>query len=775
MADSQRRLILGNGEQYVQPVTKPLGGRAPEPPRTYGEARDIVKSGVQMSLRRLEELPPTKRLADEAVFCLRLHPEATAKSYDPVALFEDVPELRKIGSRSYRVATTDVAQTPRTAKKREAEVTQLEGRLVFVQSSPAGFARFMRQLDRAEGQVRQQVRQEIRRIERFDTLAPDEQILGFDPKWRGGRVELVFHPSRTNPERQLTFFSDLFDEVGVEQDRSRVRIYPGGPSFISCRLDRQTLAALAETNPLRAAHPMNFGGLVDLRHAPTAKAPKPPASTTRSTIKVGMFDGGVDPTVQLLQGHVEEDTSLAIATAPHSECIAHGTAVAGALLYGELNGVLPANRLPSPPVYVVSIRALPTSDPTDIDLYEAIDVVERAVPARKDIKVFNLSFGPRGPILDDALSRFTWVLDSLAVTHKVAFFVAVGNDGDADGELGRIQAPSDMVHGVGVGAYTLSDGEPVAAHYSCRGPGRECGKIKPDLAAFGGCENAPMHLVSTKAGQKVLQWGTSFASPLAARLGAQASESFDRSSALLARALLVHSAVHPADDPDHLLGHGCIVGAIDDVILCEEGSVTVVFQGDIQPSRIVKLPVPFPKPGAVPGKVKVVWTVAGLPPIDPNHPSDYTSCCLEDTFYPHSRRFRFSPPPGEPGSPKALHLDQDAEAARDLMSAGWKQSAFPVSETGNNYREEKKRRALDCKWEPVVRREASKYASGIHDPFLTLHAIGRNGATERFDYVVVVTISAPKFTGDLYGEIRKHYPALAPIRVRTEAEIRVQI
>ena len=162
-----------------------------------------------------------------------------------------------------------------------------------------------------------------------------------------------------------------------------------------------------------------------------------------------MFDGGLDPTVPLLRGHVEEDLSLAITTTPAATAVAHGTAVAGALLYGPLNNVQPTERLPAPPVYVVSIRCLPASNPRDMDLYEAIDVIERAVPARKDIKVFNVSFGPRGPIEDDPVSRFTYVLDSLAYTHKVTFFVAVGNDGNLS-DLGRIQAPSDLVHGVGV-------------------------------------------------------------------------------------------------------------------------------------------------------------------------------------------------------------------------------------------------------------------------------------------------------------------------------------
>jgi len=772
MPDNQRRLILGNGEQYVQAVTKPGSGRSPEPPRSYEEARDIVKSGVGNALAGFQALPDRKKMPEEAVFCLRLHPDATAKSYDPVALFSEVPELRNVGSRSYRAKTTEVATTKRIEKKLEAKAEEVSGRLLFVQGPPDGFERLVRHLDRPVSMLTQQFRDEVRRVERFDTLEKVEQIHGFTDQWREGRIELVMHPSRTAFDRQMQFLFDLFDEAGVAPERRSIRPYPGGPTFVSCRANRRVLNILAGTNPLRAAHPLSFAGLTDLRSAPSSPAPKPAASTTRSTIKVGMFDGGLDPTTPLLLGHVEEDLSLSITTPPTAACVAHGTAVAGALLHGPLNAI--KDRVPTPPVSVVSIRALPTSDPHDIDLYESIDVVERAVPARKDIRVYNLSFGPRGPFQDDPISRFTYVLDSLAFTHKVSFFVAVGNDGEVAG-LDRVQAPSDFVHGIGVGAYTMRNGDIVRAPYSCIGPGRECGKIKPDLVAFGGCDQSPTHLVSTTPGRKLLNWGTSFASPVAARMGAQASECFERSSALLGRALLVHAATHPTSMPDHLLGHGCIPPNIDDVLFCDEKTVTVVFQGDILPTRIVRLPIPWPSKVTIPGKIQVTWTVAALCPIDPNHPQDYTSCCLEETFYPHSKKSLYSPKPGQPGTPKRLHADTDAAEIRSLLKKGWKCASFPVSESGNEYKDEATRRALDCKWEPVVRRTRSKLATSIFEPFMTMHAIGRNGACDRFDYVVIVTLRADKFDGDIYAEVRNEFPALAPIRVRTEAEIRVQI
>lgn len=771
MSDKQRRLILANGEKYVDAVEKPVAGRTPEPPRTFDEAREVLKTGVTGALNRFRAIPQEKKLFEEAVFCMRMHPDATAKSYDPTEVFSAVPELRSIGSRLYRAPATEVAQSKRIQKLVDNEVAEVTARLVFVQSSPEGFERLLQQLDRTPSRHTKSFVNEISRIERFDTLEEEEQIFGFEDTWKEGRAELVFHPSRTSLDRQRNFLDELFDYAEIDRERSLVRPYPNGPTFVSCRLTRKALRALAGANPLRSAHPLRFGGLNNLRNAPKSPAPKPPASATRSTIQVGIFDGGIDPTVSLLQGHAEQDDALSIGTPATGECVDHGTAVAGAILHGPLNGIDTKSRLPAPPVYVVSFRVLPTSDPADVDLYESIDIVEKAVPSRPDIKVFNLSFGPLGPIEDDDLSRFTFTLDQLAHAHKVAFFVAVGNDGDIDGE-NRIQSPSDLANGCGVAAHTWNNQR---AHYSCIGPGREGAKIKPDLSAFGGCKDHPFQLVSTDAGQMVLDWGTSYASPLAARLGAQASESFDRSSALMGRALIIHTAVHPDNVIDQQLGHGCIASSIDDIVLCEEQAVTVVFQGAILPTKIIKLPIPWPNGVEIPGMVEVTWTVAALTPVDPLHPGDYTSVCLEDTFYPDDKRFTFTPPKDSSEKKKTLHIVTDEKLMKRLLAEGWKQASFPNTVSGNTYRDEKDRRALDCKWESIVRRQKRMRGTGLDSPFLTLHAIGRNQARDRFDYVVVASLRAKKYTGDLYAEVRNRFPALMPIRLRTEAETRIQI
>jgi len=120
-------------------------------------------------------------------------------------------------------------------------------------------------------------------------------------------------------------------------------------------------------------------------------------------------------------------------------------------------------------------------------MYDTIDTIKRVVSDRKDIKLFNLSFGPKEPILDDNISRFTYALDRLTYLEdeeeiNPSFCLAVGNDGGKGEFLDRVHAPSDMVNGLAVGAYTYNLlNDKVRTEYSCVGPGREGAKTKPDI------------------------------------------------------------------------------------------------------------------------------------------------------------------------------------------------------------------------------------------------------------------------------------------------------
>ncbi len=100
--------------------------------------------------------------------------------------------------------------------------------------------------------------------------------------------------------------------------------------------------------------------------------------------------------------------------------------------------------------------------------------------------------------------------------------------------------------------------------------------------------------------------------------------------------------------------------------------------------------------------------------------------CIEDTFYPNDQIFAFAKKDGNKRMEKKLHLKNNASEIATLVADGWKQSTYPVSDSGNTYPTEAERRSLGYKWEPLVRRSATKFANSLSNPHLILHAIPRN-------------------------------------------------
>lgn len=760
----------------MSPVERVTGFGDKQYPRVYSEARDRLKNDLMRAEKLFRDLPSFKKLPDEATFCLRLHPDMIAKSYDPVDIFTRAPGLRNVGSRNYRVDSREIAQTKSVAKKYKAN-DEIVSRLVFAQGNLSSYEGLMDLLDTAESRLPDSFKKEIRSIERLDLLLWNEQIT--DPAlnsddWTEGRLELVFHPSLSNPTTQMDFLNELLG--GKESSRRfQTAQYADGPFFVSCRMDRESLAALRDVNPLRSVRRLDIADMPTLRSAPGLKLPSPPPAVSKSSIKVGVFDGGIEATHPHLITHSEDDQQFSVKTPVDEAAKAHGTAVAGIVLYGPFNDIKRTQELAVPDVSVVSFRVFPTSNSADIDLYEAIDIIENVVPARPDIKVYNLSFGPVGPISDDTVSRFTYVLDKLASDHKVSFVVAVGNDGEQPEPFNRIQAPADLVNGLGVGSYTILNGSKMHASYSCHGPGRECGKVKPELVAFGGCDSNPIHLLDLNSGTRAVSQGTSFSAPFVARLLAQATGLIERCSALLGRALIIHAVTDHGDEENrNKLGYGFSPLSIDEILECDSNKVTIVYQGEIPAKQTRRLPILLPPNLVGNGTVQVKWTIAALPKVDPRHPCDYTTICLEDTFYPNNLRFRYTPPNGSQEKPLIRKHGQDDISIQRLLSDGWRESVLPVSDSGKTFLAEETRRK-GLKWESLVCKRASKRAENLHEPAIALHATPRHEASGSVDFAAVVTIEAKGYNGDLYDAILRTYVNLQPARIRAENEIRVRL
>lgn len=759
--------MLHRGQVYSKSVVKRPGGGERTYNRTFGEALTAVTAGMERTMEEINSLPSDMRLPNEFVFCVKMDPDFTAKSYYPenfLKAFDKAGSVKEVGSRKW------------TQTRDDEEVKQ--GKLLFIRSNQDTLGRFTEILRNENTPFTDTLQNEIRTLQDITLLSSRESMQGFGDDWTHGQVEVVIHPFEMDGDVLADHFIKQLEKAGVSKTRVRLKHYPEGLTFASFNADRKSIEALADYNPLRSIHPLTFNGLPQVRGTQGSPMPEIPQPEERSTIVVGVFDGGASDRNQYFSGQVE---NIDLSSKPAVENgLSHGTAVTGLILYGELNQYPAEEQLPTPPVSVRSFRVFPLDDGDDIanqiELYEIIDKIEDTIPKQADIKVYNLSFGPSGPILDDSINRFTWSLDRLAHQYGILFCIAVGNDGEHP--LNRVQAPSDMVNGLGVGAYNKVDGVKGRATYSCVGPGREGNKIKPDLCAFGGCVQNPIQLVPHTGTNRMNDMGTSYSSPLAARAAAEIlGRSSDEVDHLAVRAMLIHSAQKLNDDDAFDLehGHGIMPDTVEEIMSCGPSSYTLLYRGSIAPTKYAELQIPWDQTIAT-GSAKMKWTLVTESEIDPNSPDDYTTSSVEMVLYPNSHKYKFTRI-NEAGKKETKQVDvRDASALQEVT--GWEQSSVPVTANGTpTWSTEDEARRDQLKWDTVEKRVRNFQVSTIADPCFHIHGFNRGiraGARE-IEYALVLTIEATNTDIDLYSSVIRNFAALQPIRLRNRNELVVRI
>lgn len=592
--------ILAHGESYAQPVQKKTGGGPRPRPHEYEEARVRLLANIGTVSRKIQTDPDS--YLEEKVVCIRMEPKFEAKSYAPSSVLTSSDELQLIGGRRYK---TGNVQPQKNSDDEDAGEQPEFAKLYFLRTTSKGIADFENAL-RTGSNTSDAWRNEVMSIRSFDLLEPDEKILGFDAEWKEGLVEAVLHPLQESAEDAIDLFCKA---AGLGRDKIEVRTYKDGVTFIAAQLSREATMAAARINPLRTVHPMGRIAFEPIRSAMSAPAPQVAAAQNVPPVTVGVFDGGCNPNVPLLAGYVNAHD--AVASLPDQGGIDHGTGVCGAVLHGELSGKGASDVLPAPEVKVESFRVLPPSDPVDIDLYESIDAIEYVVGHYPDIHLYNLSFGPTGPILDDDISRFTYALDVLSYNCDVEpplFCIAAGNDGDLPSPDNRVQSPADLVNGIGVGAFCIMpDGTKARAPYSCVGPGREGAKIKPTLLEYGGDINKPFVVVASSGNALGASAGTSFASPLLVhKLGRMMSRSEDISQHL-ARALALHNSEHSDSFVREEYGFGIAPDDPSTCLNCDDNRVTTLYQGTLRPKQLVSLPIFAPGIESAKGLITISW------------------------------------------------------------------------------------------------------------------------------------------------------------------------
>ncbi len=758
-----KRPILAKGEEYISVYQERSGFQSKDKRPSFEVARNRLKNEVNTIINEIDKTKE-EYLMEDIVLTMKMDINYSAKTYHPTSLISKI-NAEDIGSKKW-------TQKEEVRNKEEVKI----GKEVYIRINKNSLQEFSRNLQK-ESYFNKEQKDNIRSIEELYLDNHENMINNFSKEWNEGNVEFVLHPFGNKSENVKKEFLFLLEKFGGDKSKVKFKQYDSGITFVSAIINKNVLEEIIKFNPIRTVHPIEFRELPIIRAlGKQFKLPEVPQEKIKSKIKLGVFDGGVNTTNPYFNGFVEEYNL--VSTPKSIQDMSHGSGVVGAALYDNIAKYNSGDILPIPKINVKSFRVFPIKDNRDIDLYETIDLIEQEVPKHKDIKVYNLSFGPCGPIEDDCISRFTYAIDRLSKNGDILFVVAVGNDGELEDKWGRIQSPSDGVNCLGVGAYTRNYKDEIErAPYSCYGDGREGCKIKPDLLDFGGTENNGFQLISYDGKNINTAAGTSFASPLVAAKAAEIEGRLEYANSLLARTLLVHTAKHPDNKADKYMGHGIANPNVDDILSCVGNEVTTIYQAKIMPMHSIKLELPYIKGLNYKGKVKVTWTIALATNIEPQNTEDYTSSCIEDTFYPNISKFLLEKDENGKKKRKTINIKTQKEELNELLSGGWIIGNNPksYSEFDNKYKPEFERKK-NFKWDTIIKRTCRIKYSELENPYIILHAMDRGKTTgDYINYAVVVTLEYENCEEDVYDLTLKEYNKLEVSNIRNVNEILIKV
>jgi hypothetical protein len=733
---TKRNFLLGKGERLVEDVIGVRGGAPKNHPYTFSEARTRIAPMLRRAVRGIDQLPASACPSDRAIATVTLNPEYIAKSYFPDKLLESLG-LAPVGSRPRRI-------TPEKRSKGRAPEEAITTE-VFVVGARSAFRNWRDVLPRWDEE--QDGAKELPSIEQVAAPTVRDKIKGRLPKEGEAVFEVVLHSDAgTTANSVITLFRNYLEEIGLVRSLGR-RFAAGGLDFVELEAPVELIERIVTFTPVRALRQMPM--LRMLRPSfrtsgmPMKKVQFPALGPVDPKIRVAIFDGGIP------KGHPIAKWAKPIEPPgigkSSDELFSHGVGVTSAFLFGHID---PAKPLERPYAAVDHYRVVDTEQPAETrhELYEVLGRIDQALVG-KHYDLVNLSVGPRLPIVDDEVHAWTAVIDERLSRGTTLATIAVGNDGTspASDGLNRVQVPADCVNALGVGACDDHAASWQRADYSSVGPGRSPGVVKPDFLEFGGCMQRPFIVVNEQqASELEVTGGTSFSAPSVLRLAAGVRAHFgDGLSMLAIRALLIHTT-EPCELPCEEAGRGRVARSVQDIVLCDDDTVRVVYQGTIVPARYIRAPIPLPS-GTIPGNVTITATLCYPTGVDPHHPGNYTRAGLEPTFRPHDQKRK---------NPKQAHADSKGffgKAQSGLLEDELRRDAW--------------------KWENSLHTEVSFRAESLRNPVLDIHynarMAGRNFTpADELPYALVVSVHA-KHLSDLYNKIVRKYAgqleALRPV------------
>lgn len=737
------RFIIGRGEVLTYEIPPPKSGGPKVHPYSLSEAKAELIPQIQGMAAQVKNLPTQACPNDLAVAKMTLHPAYIAKSFFPTGLLRGAG-LMSVGSRTVRVA-------PRKDTRKKL-VEQRETTQIFVAGTRDAFERFTSYAQQLETGIKESV--EFSEIEALGLMSSADRIKASKPKDGQAVYEVGLHLIPNTPVEELRrSFTAYCHQCGFTV-ASKYEFQVGGLVFVPVEGDVSGLDALAQFTLMRVIRPMPLLRSVRplTRGTPISVGFEMPVNQPLSNEpSVAVLDGGL-PSQHVLSPYVgnyfkSDDTAADVVS-----YLDHGLGVTSALLFGPVE---PGEEAQRPYSYVDHYRVLDelSNGEDPYELYRTLGHVEEVLLSRQ-YQFMNLSLGPDRSIEDDDVHAWTAVIDSLLSDGETLLTVAVGNNGERDQALGfnRVQVPADCVNALSVGASNRTDKNWSRASYSARGPGRNPGRRKPDVMAFGGSPKEYFHVaVAGTRPELSATMGTSFAAPYALRTAVGIRAVLGEAVApLTVKALIIHAAESPeleasADPLD--IGWGRVPQDLNDIIMCGDGVARIIYQGTLRPGKFLRAPVPLP-PVQLQGNVQLHATFSYASPVDVQDTGAYTKAGLSVTFRPHAGKKKL----GKEPAPKSF---------------------FSTTE----FRTEQEQRDDLGKWETVLDACHTFRGSSLEGSTFDIHYNARDGGAtpnagaELVRYALVITVIASKHT-NLYDEILSSHSVLKAIEPKVSIPIR---
>lgn len=746
MPDDGPRFLLGYGERLTEGISPPLGGGGPEPPYELAEAIAHLTPMISDTASNLQSLPRAACPDGQAVGLLTMHPQAIAKSYHPRQLLEQI-NLWQVGSRPVQI---EPKKWTRKIPPEPSPSTE-----IFVAGARDSFTSWANTLSQLAPYMPASAIDQLRRLEKVRAPTIEDRYRGPDldrnAQDRELVLEVVLHASNS-PDSQsiVAAFEQYALSLSVRPEMDR-RLYAGGLCFLPVEAPVEALGELLLFSFLRVARPMpRLRAIPPIERAIRLQAepsPLPDVEPVDPDLRVAIFDGGLSSDVAI-ERWVDAVTPPDVGDLV-PELAEHGHSVASALLFGSL---MPGQESPQPYARAEVYQVLDEKSSTDpFELYDALRRIQNVLSERNH-KFFNISVGPAVPVEDGEVHAWTAVLDEHLSDGNALGSIAIGNNGDKDRASGeaRIQVPGDCVNGLSVGAANSSRAGWSKARYSAYGPGRSPGRVKPDLLHFGGDPREPFIVYDPENAPAVSGTrGTSFAAPAALRAAIGVRAHFgERISPLGLKALLVHCAEDYGLARSEV-GWGAVSSSIEDLVICPNGSVRVLYQGELNPAQYLRAVIPLPDE-SLSAKVTLTASFCYATPVDPQDPGSYTRSGLDVVFRPHAQKYRKRGTTEPMTRPFFQRSDYDSE--RELRNDGQK-------------------------WETVMRASHTLQGRSLFRPVFDIHYNARSGGGQairaaRIRYALVVSATT-KRNIDLYDMVvRKYAGQLEALRPLVEIPIR---